>query len=681
MTTPLSEQPLFGEANPAEVGGRVLPRALLWTLFAAFAAALSLVAQVPHADELRAAAAAEKAGHYEDAAKLYQQFLAGTDSSQADVTRRVEARTRLATDYFLLHRYRESSEAVALLTSGGSPSTRLPEQAWLVQGLDQIELGQLTDAAKSLRRALALNPASATARLALGDALARSGRLEEAAREYEEQTERTPAVPDAWYKLGLAYARLSAQAVQDLNERDPHSAVGQQLAAEDLFDKGDTFGTAGALFRLQRQTTSQPGVQAELGVALFHLSYPKAAENHFRGELLRDPYCPLARLGLAETAALRGDWSEAISRMDNLASLCPVELARLMELPPAGPLHMAWNDGKIPLPAGLAKLPAAKLWRAWLNDRDSDVHSALEGIAPNRSCSIPPSEATTTPGLWLPEACYKQLRDRLTAKNAPSPNERIKLAECEFRLGHYLAARREAQRALRFDPHNEWGVYWLSHSEAELAQDCFAKVTSLNPDSARVHEMLAHYYAGRRQFARAKTEYQAAIRSDARLPDLHLGLATLYLRDAEFPEAEKELQTTLDLAPGSAVAYYLLGDICVQQQRWEPAIEHLRRALGASTVDSKARLDLARAHAEMGQTRQAIEDLLPALKNDTDGDVHYRLASLYRKLGDTAKAREALAGFKQLRDAALQADRADLDALEEEREKVESPHSAGNRRN
>jgi tetratricopeptide (TPR) repeat protein len=645
---------------------------LLWSLAAVFLNLSNLSGQAPDLQsDLKAAATAEQSGHYEEAATLYQKLLSGIDSSKADPPVLVHVRTRLATAYYLVHRFRESLEAVAPLTAKGSRYSSLPAQAWLVQGLDCVELGQLPEAITSLRRTLELNPDSGTARLALGDALARSGRMEEAVREYQDQTERTPSLPDAWYKLGLAYAQLATQVAQDLAQKDPASVIGQQLKAEELFDKGDTLGTAGTLFALVRQSPDQPQAQAELGMVLFHLGYPKAAEEHFRKELSHDPDCPLARLGLAQGAALQGDWEVAISSTEKLAGSHPRELGRLLELPPAGPLNDAWTDGKIPLPAQLSATRAGELWKAWLSDSDSQP--TLAGAEANSQCSAPSPKATTTPGLWLTEACYLQLRDRLKAKKALTVEEWSKLAEAEFRLGDLQEARREAQRMLESNPRNEWAVFWLSQASGALAQQSFSKVASLNPDSARLHELLAHYFATRRQFAHAKTEYLAAIQKAPDLADLHLGLGTLYLQDGELAEAEKELQRTIELSPESAVADYELGHIYVHEQRWDPAIQCLRRAVDDPTVTVKARLDLAKALAETDRTREAVEALLPALPEDKNGEVHYRLAGLYRKLGDSTRAEETLNAFKRLRDASLQTNRGELEALQLEREKFEDP--------
>jgi tetratricopeptide (TPR) repeat protein len=623
-------------------------------------------------NELKAAAAAEQAGRYEEAAALYQRLLASSDLPKNTATG-VHVRTRLATAYYLLHRYRESLDAVAPLTSKHSPQIQLPAQAWLVQGLDQLELERVSEATVSLKKTLALNPDSGTARLALGDALARSGRLEEAVRQYEEQTRRTASLPDAWYKLGLAYAQLATRVAHDFALKVPESIAGQQLLAEELFDKGDTSGAAGALFRLLRQAPDQPQAQAELGIVLFHLAYPKAAEERFRRELSYDPECPLARLGLAQAALLRGDWSEAISGMQELAHSHPRELGRLLELSPGGPLSDAWTEGKIPPPQRLAGLPWASVWKAWLNDSDS--RPIPPDTETGRACSNPSSKALDTPGLWLSEACYERMRQRLRRKKALTLGARIKLAEAEFRLDNYQTARQEAKRVLESSAQNEWGIFWLSQSSGALAQDCFSKVASLSPKSARVHEMLAHYYVSRRQFARAKTEYAAGIRAAPELSDLHLGLGTLHLHDGELPEAEKELRRTLELAPGSAMAHYELGHIYVHQQRFDRAVEHLRAAMNDPALAVKARLGIAKAHAEMGQTRQAVEDLLPARESDKDGELHYRLAGLYRKLGEKAAAAEALATFQRLRNASVQAGRGDLEALEKERERFEDSNT------
>jgi tetratricopeptide (TPR) repeat protein len=632
--------------------------------------AASFSAQSPHDPS-------DKSQVYEKAIARYTEFLAnppkGTPRSSLAKTR-----TDLATAYFMLHRYSESlevSKPVIDETSrfSNSVSSSAQAQAWLVRGLDYLELDRPGEATFSLRQAVAANSNSGTARLALGDALARSGQLEEASLVYAEQTRRTPSLPEAWYKLGLAHIQIANELPRTSSPRFGQSALGQQFAAERFLLSGNNHEAAKILSRLARQGANLPGLHAELGMALLGLGYAKSGEAQFNQEVVIDPFSPMARVGLAETAALRGDWQEVTAELVRAEATAPRELARLLEFAPAGIVHQAWTMG-MQLPENFARSPAGNAWKAWVSRSETPQLSSLTSTKP--SCSRM-SEAVIQPGAWLPEPCYQQLRDRLKSKKVLITKEKIKLAEAEFRLGNYQSALREAKHLTIDSRQNEWGIFWLSKAHAALAADYFVKVGSLNSDSARVHQMLAQHYASWSDYGKATSEYQAAIRLAPDLPDLHLALGTVHWQAGEWPEAEQELRRTLELAPGSVVAHYELGNTYLQQRQWQRAITELRQVGSGSPLMRASKLDLSKAESEAGLTQQALQDLLPIAPDDKDGEVHYRLAALYRKLGDRARAEEALATFKQFRAASQAASAGDLDLIEGEQEKEQSssvPH-------
>jgi tetratricopeptide (TPR) repeat protein len=212
--------------------------------------------------------------------------------------------------------------------------------------------------------------------------------------------------------------------------------------------------------------------------------------------------------------------------------------------------------------------------------------------------------------------------------------------------------------------HDPWGGYWLAKSYSALIGECFARLSDLNPDSARVHEILANYDADRQQWAPARNEYEAALRLAPELPDLHLGLGTVYWRSGDWSRALDELKKTLDLAPGSTVAAYELGDSYIQEHQWRDALDYLPRALKDPAVERKARLDLAKAEGELGDSAAAIKDLSLLAADDHDGEVHYRLAMAYRGIGDSAKAQAALGVSEALRKTSDQLTRQRLETLE-----------------
>ncbi len=619
-------------------------------------------------------------------AESYEKFLheAGDGTSESAI----EVQEQLGAVYYLLHRYNDSLAVlkpvlraqVNAKSSGNSPTDptnhfdsskcrSLQAQSWLVSGLDYLELNQLADATRSLRHAISMQPNSANARLALGDALARSGHMQDAAREYENQTRLTPSLADAWYKLGLAHGEISVETSRQQINPAQRSII-EQLNAEELLAKGDSLGAARTLFRLQRESPSEPEVHAQLGSALLALGYPKAAQSHFQQELIQNPESPLAHLGLVQTSAVENDWPTVTSELEKLSASNRHELLRQLEFPPAGLVIQAWSKGQMNTTQSFTDSPAGAIWTSWLSDSNVVASiSADEKSSATPACTTQASEAA--PGIWLTEQCYAALSRQLKSKAKLTAREQIKLTEAEFRMGDYDAALRSAKLLYAAEPHNAWALYWLSKSHDALAEECFLKVAALNPDSARVHQMLAEHYSKLSDYPKAKSEFQQAIRLSPPSPDLHLGLGTVLSRSGDLAQAERELKTTLELSPTSAFAHYELGHLYVQQNQWSQAIEHLRQVPGDSTVLLSARLDLAKAESALGENSKAINDLVSVESLDKDGEVYYRLANLYRTVGDTSRAHDALITFKERRAASLQTDTDELGALEREQELVQ----------
>jgi tetratricopeptide (TPR) repeat protein len=588
-----------------------------------------------------------------------EQFLKAA-SPQTSKSQLVHARVQLATAYLMQHRYRDSLDTLEPLNLGERVDQ--PAQAWTVKGLDELELNYIQDAVLSLRRAVRLNPSSPTARLALGDALARSDHMQDAAQVYAEQTRLTPNLSDAWYKLGLAHAEISAS-LSHAPLRPADENLNAQLDAEELLAKGDNLNAARTLLRIQRTSSDQPEIHADLGTALLALGYARAADDQFHREVIKNPESPSAWLGIAQAAVLAGHWDAVTKAMDRLAQSNPRELARLLQFPPAGLVQDAWKNDNTGPPQSFSASAVGNLWRNWVGGAQVVARISAGDGQPSRStkCS---QTAASTPGIWLTEWCYDTLEKQLHGRKELSLNQRRKLAEAEFRLGHYHAALHSATLLHAADAHGGWSIYWLRRGHAAIAEECFLKVAALNPDSARVHQMLADHYTQLTDYPRARSEYQNAIRLAPDLPELRLGLGRVLSRSGDFNAAESELQKTLQLAPQSDFAHYELGHVYVKQARWKDAMQQLRQVPQSSSAFLSARLDLAQAEAETEETSAAIQDLASVTQLDRDGEVYFRLASLYRKLGDEPRARDALAMFRRLRASSLDAEKDELGALE-----------------
>ena len=606
------------------------------------------------------------------AAAQYKALLAhpapGVTRAELDTTR-----LRLGTAWFLLQRYIDSLHALAPLVSGDAPSSVRPgrrpvlAQAWLICGLDELELNHPRDAIAPLQHALQFNPQSANARLALGDAFARTGRMQDAEQQYEAQLRITSSLPDAWYKLGIVHIQLASDWKNRLAADHTNGVLSQELVARDLLAGEANWDAARLLLRLASSAPRQPGVHADLGRALFALGYAKSAAGEFHKELAFDPEDPSAMLGLAEANAMAGHWTVADAQIDDLARSQSRALVRLVESAPAGPLRQAWNDGSIRLPQNVAATPEGAFWRTWLTTSSltPDMLSSLP--PPARECARITPQSRATPGLWLSQACYRRLLAQLQSRPQVSPVSRAKLMESLFRLGDYGEAMRLARAVLHLDPNDTWAAYWLSRSHSELAGDCFVRLALLDPASPRVHQMLAERYLGFGQFTKAVSEYQTAIRLAPSLPDLYLGLGDTYTRMMDWSQALMEFKKVLDLAPGSVAARAELGHTYIELGDWKSAIALLRTIPAESPEAAAARLDLADADNRMGNPRQAIADLLPFADQDKDGEIHFRLAAFYRRIGDLSEAKQAMQTFQSLRAAQLAVSHSEIQALEAEK--------------
>ena len=137
---------------------------------------------------------------------------------------------------------------------------------------------------------------------------------------------------------------------------------------------------------------------------------------------------------------------------------------------------------------------------------------------------------------------------------------------------------------------------------------------------------------------KAIEEYRAAIALKPSLPNLHYSLGHLLWKDLKVPEARVELEAELALNPRHPGALNDLGDTYLLEHQPNQALPYLVRALAVDSANSDLHRDLGTAYFELGDYRKAEEQFKIAVSSDHDGSVHYKLARVYRALGEKEKA-------------------------------------------
>lgn len=142
----------------------------------------------------------------------------------------------------------------------------------------------------------------------------------------------------------------------------------------------------------------------------------------------------------------------------------------------------------------------------------------------------------------------------------------------------------------------------------------------------------------------AIAQFRAAARANPDEPNVHFGLGYLLWTERQYSEAASEFQAELDRNHEQGRARAYLGDSLVRQNEYAEAEPQLRQAIISDQTFALPYLDLGILDAASGRNEEAVKGIRSAIAREPkDVDSHWRLARVYRPMGETAKANAELA--------------------------------------
>jgi tetratricopeptide (TPR) repeat protein len=223
--------------------------------------------------------------------------------------------------------------------------------------------------------------------------------------------------------------------------------------------------------------------------------------------------------------------------------------------------------------------------------------------------------------------------------------------------GQSLEAVREYQLAAQLRPSEAnlfaWGAELLLHRAFEPAIEVFAKGRRMFPNSVRmaVGLSIATYDQGATEQGEQLLLQTCDINPADPTPYLFMGRLQ-EAEEIELPGWIEKLHRFSLLEPDNPVAHYYYA-VALSQQNQKPeqtsTIEaELKRAIGLDPKMGQAYLQLGRLYAARKDDPSAIAALQKAIENlPLPDEAHYRLAEIYRQMGNADKAREETALYKQ----------------------------------
>lgn len=169
------------------------------------------------------------------------------------------------------------------------------------------------------------------------------------------------------------------------------------------------------------------------------------------------------------------------------------------------------------------------------------------------------------------------------------------------------------QRILKTEPemplaHIQLGTAYTWLKEYDKALPALRKATELRQDNLMVHYLLGLAMFETGDIAGAVPEFQAAIDKSPKWAALHFSLAAAYARIDRLPDAQKELQTTVELDADNFRANLLLGRMLSMEGKAAAGLSNLKKAARIQPTSPEAHLFLADAYERLGQKANAARE-------------------------------------------------------------------------
>lgn len=233
----------------------------------------------------------------------------------------------------------------------------------------------------------------------------------------------------------------------------------------------------------------------------------------------------------------------------------------------------------------------------------------------------------------------------------------LELIEIDYQSRDLEAAAEVVRVLRRLKPEDPAILFTAHRIYSEQADEAMLGVSMLAPNSAWMHQLMAHELVRQGDIKGAIAHLREALKIDPEVPGLHFELAELLSASMSGPnqgedqrEAEKEYRAALAQNPRDEKAECRLGRIALKDSELKDGFAHYSRALELQPDDAEANLGLGRVLVAMDQPQKAQPMLEKAVLLDpSDAAAHFRLGTLYRQIGRPEDSRKELAEYQRLK--------------------------------
>ena len=203
------------------------------------------------------------------------------------------------------------------------------------------------------------------------------------------------------------------------------------------------------------------------------------------------------------------------------------------------------------------------------------------------------------------------------------------------------------------DPENQQIIYTAYRVHTDMAREDAMDLALIAPHSALMYQLMAHEAVRRGDTSAAIRYDREALRLDPNLSGIHFELAELL--NASTPENDAEIKSQYELAlnqnPLDEKTQLRLGAIAERNHDQKTALALYTRAVGLQPDDPEACYDLGKLLFLINEIEKSEKLLTHAAQMDpTNSNIHYRLATIYKRLGREDEAKHEVAQYQKYKD-------------------------------
>lgn len=608
----------------------------------------------------------EVRGEYDIARREYKAAIEGGDSEAVEWLKRLDARERRerierlrkSEALFREGRYEESLKALEAILN------RRPDDADALfnAGLVYAKMGRYNEAIERFKKILEIEPANTASHRQLGYIYNALGAYEEAKREFEAVIGISPEGEEAGkVKEALAGIEKRVKVTEYFRQASEYREKGELDAALSVTREILSIEPENAFALYDMAVTSNMMSRKEEAIEALNKAVrinPGYSEARFELGII---YESLGRFedAIAEYEAASGKETEgskkAAERLERLKRFMEAKgrSERIRALLDMGDLQGALQEAEAYLseekenPRTHHTLGKIYLRLGRVTDAVQRLKAAL-GIDPRYwEAYLSLGEAYEAMGKY-PEGreAYRAIisgaPDTPEGKEAAQRMGRVTMAIHFEKAKEYLGkgdfegALRETQGVLELFPDNPIALYNAGVIQDRLdrpedAERFLEKVIEISPDYVQAHLQLALVYQKRQRFNEAEAEFKTvlSLAKEGREADIaksRLGLlreeevltvrikkANEWIKQGNYTEAQKEVESAIELSPENYIAHYTLGVILDRMDRREEAIRALKRSSEIKEDYAPVRLYLGVVYEKENLFRDAREEYRKAI--------------------------------------------------------------------